>query len=180
MAPELTVPPFAGIRVCSTPGCGALLSRYNSEDICAQCQQRADEAETTTSEEGIDLEKLVAGLLLTNDALHPNEPLHVIDELEKLGIKADCWTVRNIMRHIASRHGLVARGVRGRPGYAVVEWQRRYQPVVGFGGTMMERDPDSGRYSGTVALGVAAAEGTQKGRQLQPSLPGLEYGYSEK
>lgn len=179
MAPAMP-PPFAGIRVCATPGCGAHLSRFNPRDVCAQCEQREAETETATFAGGIDLEKLVAGLLLTHEALHPGEPLHVIAELERLGIEADCWTVRNVIRHIASRHGLVARGVRGRPGYAVVEWQRRYQPVVGFGGTMMERDPDSGRYSGTVALAVAAAEEAAEGRHLQPSLPGFERGFSER
>jgi hypothetical protein len=26
------------LRVCKTPGCGTLLSRYNPEKICAKCE----------------------------------------------------------------------------------------------------------------------------------------------
>lgn len=167
-------PSFAGSAVCATPRCDTILSRYNEDPdgLCAQCRRRTSE-EPERSSCSLDLERLVAGLLLVHDAMHSGESLNIAQGLAALGIEVDCWTVRSVMRHIGSRHGIIARGVRGRPGYALIEWQRRYQPVVGFGGIVMDRDPDSGRYAGPVAIGVAAAPEAAKGSDSQPSLPGL-------
>jgi hypothetical protein len=33
------------VRVCTTPGCGTQLSRYNPEKICGKCQAEEKEAE---------------------------------------------------------------------------------------------------------------------------------------
>ena len=33
------------VRVCDTPGCGTLLSRYNPEKICGKCESEREEDE---------------------------------------------------------------------------------------------------------------------------------------
>lgn len=167
------LPPFASARVCAAPGCDTILSAYNDDDLCATCRRKADE-EHGRSVAGVDLERLIAGLLLTHDALHRGEPLNLASQLADLGIEIDSEQVQIAVRHIARRHGLIARGVRGRPGYAVVDWERRYRPVAGFGGVVMDRDPASGRYAGAVALGVATVGEVGESTAVQSSLPGLE------
>jgi hypothetical protein len=171
--PLCSLPPFAGARVCAAPGCGTILSAYNDDDLCATCRRKAND-EPERSAAGVDLERLIAGLLLTHDALHRGEPVNLARELAALGVEVDSEQVQIAVRHVARRHGLIARGVRGRPGYALVDWERRYRPVAGFGGVVMDRDPASGRYAGTVALGVATAGEVGEGSGAQASLPGLE------
>ncbi len=164
-------PSFAGITVCVTPGCGAILSQYNTDpdSLCGACRRRVSQ-ELEPQPSNVDLDRLVAGLLLTHDALHPGEQVNLIRELAVFGIEADCWQIHDAMRRVASRHGIVARGVRGRPGYALIEWQRRYQPVIGFGGIVMDRDPDSGRYAGPVAPLLQQSQESREVDNVQPHL----------
>jgi len=143
--PRKSTPPFPG-TVCARAECGTVLSTYNEDPdgLCGSCRQAAEASALSAS--SVDLERLIAGLLLTHDALHPGEPVNLARELHVLGVESDCWLIGLAVRHLASRHGLVARGERGRPGYSVASWERRYLPARGFGGVIMERDPDSGRY----------------------------------
>ena len=168
-------PSFAGITVCASLGCGAILSRYNTDPdgLCGACRRRVSQ-EPDPQPSGVDLDRLVAGLLLTHDAMHPGEQVNLASEIAALGIETDCWQIHDAMRHVSSRHGIIARGVRGRPGYALIEWQRRYQPVVGFGGIVMDRDPDSGRYAGPVAQLLPQSEGQREVPASQSPLPGFE------
>ncbi len=152
----LTAPvAFAGLVVCAAEGCGAILSVYNDDEdgLCAPCRRRVDE-EHERGLGGVDLDFLVMSLLCGQHALHPGEPLDVVRALAAQGIEADSWQVQKAVRHMARRHGLIARGAQGRPGYAIVEVERRYRPftaAVGFGDrrrrVVMERDPASGRYA---------------------------------
>ena len=72
--------------VCATPGCGAVLSTYRprGETLCAACRRRASEDEQVAPR--VDLERLVAGILLTSDALRPGEPVNVGLELAAYGV----------------------------------------------------------------------------------------------
>ena len=153
--PLRATPPFAG-AICATPGCGTILSAYrpDGETLCAPCRRREGGAEPEPTAEGVDLDKLVAGILLIHDALHPGELVNVSLEVAALGVEADCWSVGRSIRHIARRHGIIARGERGRPGYAVERWERRYQPVLAFGGGIMDRDEESGKYRGRLLPGL--------------------------
>ncbi len=137
----------AATRSVCAGGCGTVLSRYNTDrdGLCALCRRKA---ETEPAAEGVDLDKLVAGILLIHDALHPGELVNISLEVAALGVEADCWSVGRSIRHIARRHGIIARGERGKPGYAVERWERRYQPVLAFGGGIMDRDEESGKYRG--------------------------------
>jgi len=136
-------PPFAGLRVCAG-GCGTILSRYNEDDLCAQCARHESQPAA------VDLDRLVAGLLLTHSALHGEEPCNLREQLEMHGVYVDSWAVQSAVRRAERRHGIVARGVRGRPGYAVVEWERRYRPPN------WERPRDAcGRFAG--ATGAVAS-----------------------
>jgi len=134
--------------VCATPGCGTVLSVYRprGETLCAACRTRVGAAGSDS--ELVDVERLVAGILLTSDALQPGEPVNVGVELAAYGIAADTERVRLAVRHAGTRHGIIARGRRGQPGYVVTAWERRYRYVAGFGGAPMDRDPATGKWSG--------------------------------
>lgn len=138
--------------VCAAPGCGAVLSTYRprGETLCAACRRRASEAEAEG--ETLDLERLIAGILLTNDALHPGEPVHLALELAAYGVAADAERVRLAVRHLGSRHGIIASGRKGQPGYTVTAWERRYRVIPGYGGLLMDRDPATGQWAGLLPL----------------------------
>jgi len=132
--------------VCATPGCGTVLSVYRprGETLCAVCRTRVGAAGSDS--ELVDVERLVAGILLTSDALRPGEPVNVGVELAAYGIAADAWRIALAVRRVAARHGVVARGRRGKPGYRVTRWERRYRTVVGFGGVPVDRDELTGKW----------------------------------
>ena len=140
--------------VCATPGCGTVLSVYRprGETLCAACRTRVGAAGSDS--ELVDVERLVAGILLTSDALRPGEPVDLALELAAYGIAADSWRIALAVRRVAARHGIVARGRRGKPGYRVTRWERRYQPVLAFGGGIMDRDEESGKYRGRLPFGA--------------------------
>ena len=139
----------AATRSVCAGGCGTVLSRYNTDrdGLCALCRRKA-ETEPAAETAADAIERLVAGILLINDALCPGEPVNLGLELAAYGIAADSWTVGLAVRHLGTRHGIIARGERGKPGYAVERWERRYQPVLAFGGGIMDRDEESGKYRG--------------------------------
>lgn len=132
--------------VCATPGCGTVLSVYRprGETLCAACRTRVGAAGSDA--ELVDVERLVAGILLTSDALRPGEPVDLALELAAYGIAADAWRIALAVRRVAARHGVVARGRRGKPGYRVTRWERRYRTVVGFGGVPVDRDELTGKW----------------------------------
>ena len=137
-------------RLCAA-GCGTVLSAFNPDELCAACQRRRLE-QSSDAATGVDLDRLIAGLLLLHSALHGEEPLDVGEALAGMGIVADSWRIQGAVRRAERRHGLVCRGVRGRAGYSLVDWEVRYRPVVGFGGAaLMERDSE-GRFSGVAPL----------------------------
>jgi hypothetical protein len=134
------------VRTCR---CGTILSRYNDGELCASC------AALPADPEPVDLDMLVAGLLLVHAARNPGVPLNVGRELAAMGVPADSFAVQAAVRHAESRHGIVCRGVRpgrgGRPGWVVVDWEIRYRPAIGAAGVPMERRPD-GTFAGVVSL----------------------------
>ena len=132
--------------VCATPGCGTVLSVYRprGETLCAACRTRT--SRTATDAGRVDVERLVAGILLVNDALKPGEPVDLALELAAYGVDADPWRIALAVRRVAARHGIVARGRRGKPGYRVTCWERRYRTVVGFGGVPVDRDELTGKW----------------------------------
>ena len=145
----------AATRSVCAGGCGTVLSRYNTDrdGLCALCRRKA-ETEPAAETAADAIERLVAGILLINDALCPGEPVNLGLELAAYGIAADSWTVGLAVRHLGTRHGIIARGERGKPGYAVERWERRYQPVLAFGGGIMDRDEESGKYRGRLPFGA--------------------------
>ena len=138
--------------VCATPGCRTVLSTYRprGETLCAVCRRRANEEEQDAPR--VDLDRLVAGILLTSDALQPGEPVNVGVELAAYGIAADTERVRLAVRHAGTRHGIIASGRKGQPGYTVTAWERRYRVIPGYGGLLMDRDPATGQWAGLLPL----------------------------
>ena len=136
----------AATRSVCAGGCGTVLSRYNTDrdGLCALCRRKA-ETEPAAETAADAIERLVAGILLINDALCPGEPVNLALELAAYGIAADSWTVGLAVRHLGTRHGIIARGERGQPGYVVTEWERRYRPMRGFGGVEIRRDEETGQ-----------------------------------
>lgn len=180
--PLCTLPSFAGAKVCAAPGCDTILSDYNPDDVCAQCQRKTTiKDEESAKPCSVDLDFLVMALLCRQHALHPGELLDVGQALAAEGVEADSWQVQKAVRHMERRQGIIARGVRGHPGYAIVEVERRYRlfaGVVGFGAhrrhvlMMHERDED-GRFAGVAHL-LPPTTQRDDDAATQPSLPGLE------
>ena len=127
-------------------GCGTVLSVYNTDPdgLCAACRRR-EETDSAAAIAADDLERLVAGILLINDALRPGEPVNLGLELASYGVTADSWTIGLAVRHLGTRHGIIAHGQRGQPGYVMTEWERRYRPMRGFGGVEIPRDEQTGQ-----------------------------------
>jgi hypothetical protein len=66
--------------------------------------------------------ELVAGLMLTHDALHPGEPLYLREALSVYGVEVDHVKIWQTVSKLRRRHGLVMRGEPREPGYAVEDW----------------------------------------------------------
>jgi hypothetical protein len=148
-------------RLCA---CGTVLSRYNHSDRCSVCEQREEEAPPA-----VDLEELVAGLLLIHDARHPGESVNLHQQLAAFGIEADSFIVQAAIKRAERRHGVVARGVRGVPGYRLVEWEVRYRPAISRAGMLMERGAN-GCFSGAVALVLQRRRGEAEVAPPQEAL----------
>ncbi len=112
--------------------CESFLRNGNTGDLCDPCRivvasclpylppSLPEQAPPTA-----DLVRLVAGIMLTHDALHPGEPLYVREALAEYGVEADHLLIQNIAKKLRRRHGLVIAGESRRPGYSVVAWLRR-------------------------------------------------------
>lgn len=132
-------------RTCAG-GCGTYLSRYNvdSDGLCAACRSSED-ARPDPEVSPETLERLIAGILLVNDAARPGEPVNISLELAGYGVTADSWEIGLAVRHLRTRYGLVASGQRGRPGYTLTDWERRVKTATGWYGVPIARCPQTGR-----------------------------------
>jgi len=60
--------------------------------------------------------------MLTDDALHSGEPLHLRETLAAHGVEADHVKIWQTVGKLRRRHGLVMSGEPREPGYRVVDW----------------------------------------------------------
>ena len=117
------------------PRCGAYLRAVNAPgpdnphglcDPClrlvASCLPFAPSRCRETAPPDVNLVELVAGLMLTHDALRPGEPLYLREALADYGVEADHVKVWQTVGKLRRRHGLVINGRSREPGYAVSMW----------------------------------------------------------
>jgi hypothetical protein len=127
------ITPFAGLPdrpAC--PRCGSHLRDGHTDDpagLCDPCRRLVDScapfAGQSTPEEApedVNLLELVAGIMLTHDALHPGEPLYLRQALAAHGVDVDHVKIWQVVGKLERRHGLVLRGKPREPGYAVEDW----------------------------------------------------------
>jgi hypothetical protein len=127
-AGALPDPPAALPRLCER--CGAVLRAANLEVLCdpcaatvASCAPWADQGTChDLAPEGVNLVELVAGLMLTHDALHPGEKLYLREALAEYGVEVDHVQVWQVVSKLKRRHRLVITGEPRQPGYAVEDW----------------------------------------------------------
>lgn len=130
-------PPFAGIeppeRRCSCPECpvpgGAVLSRFNNDPdgLCYQCREAGrlpgmqhlvgSAAEDTP----VELHEVVAGLLLLQRNLRPDEPVQLRQALGSLGIVATKLEIKNAVRRCRRRNMEIETSP-GQAGYTLAGW----------------------------------------------------------
>jgi hypothetical protein len=124
-------------RTCDR--CGAYLRRGNTASLCDPCSETvascAPYAETATPHAPPDVNflELVAGIVLTHDALHPGEPLYVREALASYGVDADHVKILQAVAKLRRRHGLVMSGEPRGPGYKLEDWMweaRRVRSTV--------------------------------------------------
>jgi hypothetical protein len=70
----------------------------------------------------VNLLELVAGIMLTHDALRPGEPLYLREALASYGVEVDHVKVWQVVGKLRRRHGLVMSGEPREPGYRVEDW----------------------------------------------------------
>ena len=130
----------------ATCGGGASRTRRPGTRLCdpcdmlvASCRPFAGAASETPSLTGpappdVNLLELVAGIMLTHDALHPGEPLYLREALAAFGVEADHVLVWQIAGKLKRRHGLVLSGESRQAGYRVEDWKweaRRVRSSLG-------------------------------------------------
>jgi hypothetical protein len=116
------------------PRCGSYLRAGHTADLenphglcnpcqalVASCAPYIDGAHEPAPSD-INLVELVAGLMLTHDALHPGEPLYLREALSAHGVDADHVKIWQTVGKLRRRHGLVMVGKPREPGYRVVDW----------------------------------------------------------
>ena len=117
------------------PRCGSYLRAGHAPDaanphgLCDPCHALVASCAPFTSDGSrepappdVNLVELVAGLMLTHDALHPGKPLYVREALAAHGVEADHVKVWQTVGKLRRRHGLVMSGEPREPGYRVVDW----------------------------------------------------------
>jgi hypothetical protein len=108
--------------------CGARLRRGNGETLCATCDETVAsclpyiEAGREQAPEGVNLLELVAGIMLTHDALHPGEKLYLREALAEHGVEVDHVRLWQAVGKLKRRHRLIVEGEPREPGYRVVDW----------------------------------------------------------
>ena len=90
--------------------------------LVASCAPFTPDGSREPAPPDVNLVELVAGLMLTHDALHPGEPLYLREVLAAHGVEADHVKVWQTVDKLRRRHGLVMTGEAREPGYRVVEW----------------------------------------------------------
>lgn len=127
------VTPFAGLPDRPTcPRCGSYLREGNTDDpagLCDPCRRLVDSC-TPFAADGpppqaspdVNLLELVAGIMLTHDALHPGEPLYLREALAAYGVEVDHVKVWQVVSKLKRRHRLIITGEPRQPGYAVEDW----------------------------------------------------------
>jgi hypothetical protein len=123
------------------PRCGSYLRAGHSPDpenphgLCDPCQALVASCAPFISggsrepaPPDVNLVELVAGIMLTHDALHPGEPLYLREALAERGVEADHVKIWQTVGKLRRRHGLVLRGEPREPGeareagYRVEDW----------------------------------------------------------
>lgn len=110
--------------------CGAHLRGGNDGILCDPCDETVAscapyiEIETATPQapQGVNLLELVAGIMLTHDALHPGEPLYVREALQAYGVEVDHVKVWQVVSKLKRRHRLIITGEPRQPGYVLRDW----------------------------------------------------------
>jgi hypothetical protein len=129
-------PPFAGIdERPHCPRCGSRLregngpTEGNPHGLCDPCLALVRSCApfgvvepTEQAPADVNLLELVAGLMLTHDALHPREPLYLREALAAYGVEVDHVRVWQTVGKLRRRHGLIMSGEAREPGYAVEDW----------------------------------------------------------
>lgn len=130
------VTPFAGLPdrpAC--PRCDSYLREGNGPDqdnphglcdpclrLVASCTPFAGGDGHEQAPEGVNLLVLVAGIMLTHEALHPGEPLYIREALTAYGVEVDHVKVWQVVSKLKRRHRLIITGEPRQPGYAVEDW----------------------------------------------------------
>ena len=139
------ITPFAGLPDRpSCPRCGSYLRGGHTDDpagLCDPCRRLVDScapfAGQTPPDQApadVNLLELVAGLMLTHDALHRGEPLYLREALAAHGVDVDHVKIWQTVGKLRRRHGLMLRGEAREPGYSVEDWRweaRRVRSSVG-------------------------------------------------
>ena len=130
------ITPFAGLPDRPTcPRCGSYLREGHEPDaanphglcdpcaaVVASCAPFAGQDAPDEAPPDVNLLELVAGIMLTHDALHPGEPLYLREALAAYGVEVDHVKIWQTVGKLERRHGLVLRGKPREPGYAVEDW----------------------------------------------------------
>jgi hypothetical protein len=90
--------------------------------LVASCALFAGEGSREQAPPDVNLVELVAGLMLTHDALHPGEPLYLREALAAHEVEVDHVKVWQTVGKLRRRHGLVISGKSREPGYSVEDW----------------------------------------------------------
>lgn len=129
--------PFAGLADRPTcPRCGSFLrtgkepDEANPHALCdpclalvRSCTPFAGLGPREQAPADVNLLELVAGIMLTHDALHPGEPLYLREALASYGVEVDHVKVWQVVGKLRRRHGLVMSGEPREPGYRVEDWR---------------------------------------------------------
>lgn len=119
----------AARRACGR--CGAILRAGNAEAVCDPCRRIIESCREflepapdvpARAPQDVNLLELIAGLMLTHDALHPGEPLYLREALARHGVEVDGVRIQQAVAKLRRRHRLVLSGETRRPGYTLDEW----------------------------------------------------------
>ena len=117
--------------------CGSLLRSTHQVDpeaahvLCDPCERLVAScaafvepvpAKRETAPVDVNLLELVAGIVLTNDALHPGEKINLRGALAAYGVDADNVLIWQIASKLKRRHGIVLSGESRQAGYRVEDW----------------------------------------------------------
>lgn len=127
------VTPFAGLPdrpAC--PRCGSYLREGNTDDpagLCDPCRRLVESCAPFAGGDAheqappdVNLIELVAGIMLTHDALHPGEPCDLRAELARYGVDVDHVRLWQAVSKLKRRHRLICAGEPRKTGYTLVDW----------------------------------------------------------